>query len=343
VWWAQIRTKVPDLENLLLITDRTGRDTLTAIEAEGLDTSGILTIPDARTAQYIAVNDGKKDLVLAMSDMKILSEAKPKPSWVLSNSMTAKVAVVDGNWDPMELQKLFTTLKRANKSLQTIFEPVSVPKAANLFKRSTYHSFEKAFPHNLVDIATPNTFELASMYTAAKENGFLECQEWWALVDAFGIPSTGARDRFVQITNAKMTDEGIPHQTIQLLPYIPTILTKLGADGVLLTQLMTPDDPRLTDSRHARYILSRNANGTKTVGGVYMRHFPTQQVVKEIVSVNGVGDTFLGVLAAGLAKGKELDGTLIDLAQKAAGLTLGSKEAVSPELKDLQEEFESLP
>ncbi|EPE26224.1 Indigoidine synthase A-like protein [Glarea lozoyensis ATCC 20868] len=323
--------------------DSTGSETLTAIEAEGLDTTGILTHPEARTAQYVAINDGKKDLVLAMSDMKILSEAKPKPSWVLSNAMTAKVAIVDGNWDPMELQKLFITLKKANKSLKTIFEPVSVPKAANLFKKSTYHTIEKAFPHNLVDIATPNTFELSAMYTAAKENGFLECQEWWALVDAFGIPSTGARDRFVQITNAKMTDEGIPHQTIQLLPYIPTILTKLGADGVLLTQLMTPHDPRLTDSQHTRYILSRNSNGTKTVGGVYMRHFPTQEVVKEIVSVNGVGDTFLGVLAAGLAKGKALDSSLIDLAQKAAGLTLGSKEAVSPELKDLQEEFESLP
>jgi len=42
-------------------------------------------------------------------------------------------------------------------------------------------------------------------------------------------------------------------------------------------------------------------------GGVYMRLFPPVEVVEDIVSVNGVGDTFLGVLVVGLAKGLELN------------------------------------
>jgi len=58
------------------------------------------------------------------------------------------------------------------------------------------------------------------------------------------------------------------------------------------------------------------------------------EVVKEeeVVSVNGVGDTFLGVLVAGLAQEVPLGEDLINIAQRASGLTLRSKEAVSPEL-----------
>ena len=59
-------------------------------------------------------------------------------------------------------------------------------------------------------------------------------------------------------------------QTIQLLPLFPTILTKLGADGVLLTELLKPNDPRLTNPADAPYILSRCTNGSTEVGGVYM-------------------------------------------------------------------------
>lgn len=70
-----------------------------------------------------------------------------------------------------------------------------------------------------------------------------------------------------------------------------------------------------------------------------MRLFkPTEQVPEEnIVSVNGVGDTFLGVLIAGLAKEmpKPIE-FLLDIAQKGSVMTLKSKEAVSPELAILK-------
>ena len=71
-----------------------------------------------------------------------------------------------------------------------------------------------------------------------------------------------------------------------------------------------------------------------------MRLFPAAEKVddKDIVSVNGVGDTFLGTIVAGLAKrGKDARiEQLVDVAQKAAVLTLKSKEAVSPELSSLR-------
>jgi len=121
---------------------------------------------------------------------------------------------------------------------------------------------------------------------------------------------------------------------MQLLPFIPRLITKLGADGILLAEILPPSDPRLTDPDVARYIVSRCTNESEDIGCVYLRHFPVPKVIgeEEVVSVNGVGDTFLGVLVTGLARGVPLGEDLINVAQRAAGLTLRSKEAVSPEL-----------
>lgn len=71
-----------------------------------------------------------------------------------------------------------------------------------------------------------------------------------------------------------------------------------------------------------------------------MRLFPAiEQVSSEnVVSVNGVGDTFLGALIAGMAK-KGQDSRVEDfigLAQRAAVLTLKSRESVSPGLGTLR-------
>lgn len=289
------------------------------------------------TAQYVAVNDKNKDLVLAMADMSIFDNRgyRIEPGhnhWKQINA--AKWTVIDANWEPRVIHIIARAAAR--RGSKVIFEPVSTHKSTRLLNiRFQEATVSNIFPWNLVDLSSPNQYELAAMHSAAKENGLMEKEQWWKAVDAMGIPSSGARDRFVQLTNAKMADEGIPVQAIQLLPFIPIILTKLGSAGILHTELLKPDDPRLTDPLSAPYILSRCANGTTEVGGVYMRLFPAAEVVKNVVSVNGVGDTFLGVLVAGLASGLRLDEELINTAQQGAVLTLRSKQAVSPELKGL--------
>lgn len=73
-----------------------------------------------------------------------------------------------------------------------------------------------------------------------------------------------------------------------------------------------------------------------------MRLFPAIEAVgeEEVVSVNGVGDTFVGTLVAGLAKAKRNSKEsrvedFIDIAQRAAVLTLKSRESVAPGLGTL--------
>lgn len=332
---------------------RAGSTVLATLKEEGLRIEGITIersqrdnavigeVPH-RTAQYVAVNDANKDLVVAMADMSIFDREGLVPNLSQHISSALKWIVVDANWHPNTLRHIFSQCK--SSIAKVAFEPVSVAKSAAVFQT---HGSPKsppiqAFPNHSVDLVTPNQHELAAMHTSAKESGYFESEQWWQVIDALGIPNSGARDRFVSLTSKKMTDEGIPLQAIQLLPFIPTILTKLGADGVLLTELLKPNDPRLTDPNSARYILSRTFNGSTKVGGVYMRHFPAVEVVEDVVSVNGVGDTFLGVLVAGLAKGLTLDERLIETAQRGAVMTLRSKESVSPTLGLLQGKLDEL-
>jgi pseudouridylate synthase / pseudouridine kinase len=90
------------------------------------------------------------------------------------------------------------------------------------------------FPLHDVELATPNELELAAMHEAAKSNSYLERQDWWTVIDAMGIPSTGIGLQLQNLTTRELVDRGIPQRMIQLLPFIPVIITKIGAQGSLL-------------------------------------------------------------------------------------------------------------
>jgi len=222
------------------------------------------------------------------------------------------------------------------------FEPVSTAKATRIFSLPKTTGLS-VWPKPLINLTAPNTYELASLHSAARTQSFLDRDDWWQVIDALGIPSTGMRAQLALATDPSLVDSGTPQQSIQLLPFIPQILTKMGSRGVLLTQIIPAGDPRLTSGEYAPYILSRCTNGTEEttgVGGLYMRLFPAVEQVSEddIASVNGVGDTFLGAIIAGLQqKGKDARvEDVVDFAQQAAVLTLKSKEAVSPGISSLK-------
>ena len=119
-----------------------------------------------------------------------------------------------------------------------------------------------------MSLATPNSIEIASMHNAASNADLFEREDWWQIIDAIGLSSSGSRDKLVSMTNATLVDEGIPQQSIKLLPYIPTLLTKLGSRGVLMTQLLGKDDARLRSRDSAPYVLGRSTGGNDIVGGV---------------------------------------------------------------------------
>ena len=332
--------------------DLAGRTALEALNAAGMSTAGVKTLADSsvRTAQYVAVNDASRDLMVAMADMTILETTSAGPGSVsdaldtfwLPQLQASKPShlVLDANWPPQHLARWLEAATAINSHVT--FEPVSLTKSTRLFNLPSPHTLG-VFPTPSIHLATPNTYELSAMHTTARERGFFDRADWWEVIDALGIPHSGARTQLALATSVELVDQGIPQQSIQLLPFIPSICTKLGAKGVLLTQLVPAKDPRLTDGSYTPYILSRCANGSEEtvgVGGVYMRLFPPVEEVKaeEVVSVNGVGDTFAGTLVTGLAMKSPTARVedFVDLAQRAAVLTLKSKEAVSPGLGNLR-------
>lgn len=332
--------------------DFAGKAALTALKLEGIDASSIAMIAGAQTAQYVSVNDAGGEMVIAMSDMSIMHGRRREDSEpdLLPEELerlllpalqaeTPKIVVVDTNWQPAMITRWLKASK--NVSAFTVIEPVSNEKAQRLFRTSDEPL--GTYPEHSIDLMSPNASELRAMHDAAKQSGMLEHNEWWRVIDSLGIPSGGIRNRLAMVTSKELVAEGIPQQSIQLLPFMPRIVTKLGSRGVLLTQLLAAEDPRLTDPKCAGDIISRCPDGPEHdlgIGGLYMRLFPAAQDLEpgQIRSVVGAGDTFLGVMVACLAKlgsATRLE-TLIDSAQKAAIMTLRSDFAVSPEIQRLR-------
>jgi pseudouridine-5'-phosphate glycosidase/pseudouridine kinase len=301
--------------------DLSGRAALSQLEDEGM---------------------ANKDLALAMADMSIL-EAIPQHSITdLATPLFAdspKIFVADANWSSAALHT-WLQAARHSPSTTTIFEPVSTAKALRIFPTNTTST---VFPAPLVDIITPNTYELTALHDFAAHSSHFEHPSWFTVIDALGIPPTGLRVPLAMTTNSEIVDQGIPQQAIKLLPFFPTILTKLGPQGVLMVKLLEADAEELHDDNERQYVLARNMNGDEKIGGLYVRLFLPERILapEEVVSVNGIGDTFCGALAVGLANGSRIQ-HVVDFAQRAAGLSLKSRESVSSELRGLRGEVSKL-
>ena len=321
--------------------DIAGSTALSSLVARGISTQGIRTISgNARTAQYVAVNNDDGTLLLAMADMDILEgkEDRLHESWQRQLDLCKpKWLVLDTNWHETIFQAWLDAGKASGAKIAV--EPVSVAKSRRIFSRTaTATSSLKPIPNNTLSLATPNVHEICAMHEAAASAGYFEREDWFQTIDTFGLPSSGSRPKLVSMTNSDLVDKGVPQQCIRLLPFLPCILTTLGEHGVLMTQILRPGDSHLTSPGSAQYILSRATNGSHVVGGIYMRLFPPTETVpvQKVISVNGVGDTFLGVIIAGLAQKNPKDIVdLVDIAQKASVLTLKSPEAVNPGISSL--------
>ena len=322
--------------------DIAGSTAIDMLAKRGLQISGIQKLSIAsHTAQYVAVNDANKGLVLAMADMAILEDNlvdfdahwQPhidtgKPKWL----------VVDANWDSSTLRKWLQAAKAFK--VKVAFEPVSVAKSRRIFPKDG--TSLSTVPEHTISLATPNALELTSIHDAASAAGAFDQEDWWRVIDSIGLSSSGSQDKLVALTNRHLVDQGLPQQSIRLLPFIPCILTTLGDKGVLLTQLLRPNDKRLTLPDSAPYILSRSTNEDEVVGGVYMRLFSPLEIIPadEIVSVNGVGDTFLGIMLAGLIKERPKDiADLVNVAQRGSIMTLRSTKSINPDISRLASEL----
>ncbi|MCJ1309590.1 hypothetical protein MMC25_003250 [Agyrium rufum] len=297
-----------------------------------------------------------------------------------------KWLIVDGNWNP----DMITRWIQYGRELgaRVAFEPVSQAKSTRIFSSMdrTAEPQVKTPEWPLVDVAAPNEHELEQMSAylgpvhpaarglkrptihLASEAGE-ECMpveisshfgfgKTQTSIDSRGNdPSSSVRPEALvrlrgssdfQLHLARYTSLSAP-----ILRHIPTLLVKLGENGVILISLILPESQSLLSHRmrsESQYQLpNEDFTALKTrmlwredATGLYIRHFPAACVIptKEIVSVNGVGDTFFGMIIAGFAQEEPLAlDELIPVAQKGAIKTLKSPKSVSEEIAEFIDEL----
>lgn len=322
-------------------SDDAGKSALDAISQTELEKGGVHVRTDthSRTAQYVAVNDLDKNLNLAMADMGIFEQQPTSFEEVWEphldalgrnsdSSSQSKWLVVDANWDSSTLHQWLQSAR--SKNIKTAFEPVSFEKTKRLFEipKNGEQDYQR-----LVDLASPNALELVSMVEAAQSAGWMESQHWWEAIDALGIPATGARSKLAAATSDDLVDDGIPQMAIRMLPFVPCLTTKLGPKGVLITRILQENDELLNSQ--SPWIVSRSKIQQGGIGGLYMRLISPERILnsKEIRSVNGAGDTFLGALIAHLISKPNIQlDTAVQIAHRASLLTLASSESMGTDI-----------
>ncbi len=217
--------------NPLLIStiggDPQGRWLLDHCKSLNLSTEGILTLPDKRTAIYLAILDAKGDLHTAIADMDIFVELKAEQILSFKEQLIhAPMVIIDTNL-PLETIKTLCQFCHQNK-IPIWVEPVSVEKSKKLFglmDRITYLSPNRDELSALtkMEIHTDKEFSKAIkilldqgihhlLVTLGKDGIVLANSEGIHHIPAFPakvVDVTGAGDAFVAGTIFALL-EGVP-------------------------------------------------------------------------------------------------------------------------------------
>lgn len=141
-----------------------------------------------------------------------------------------------------------------------------------------------------------------------------------------------------------LLDQGAAQMAVRLLPFFRHIVIKCGDKGVLVAMRQSPTSQwRSEQSNIQRHQIINHSDSDTVV----LSHFSALPV-ESLANVTGAGDSFVGALASCLVKqpnafdSSETLTQAIEIAQRAAVLTLGSPYSVSPQLSMLEEAIKHL-
>jgi pseudouridine-5'-phosphate glycosidase/pseudouridine kinase len=198
-------------------------------------------------------------------------------------------------------------------------------------------------PSCCINYISPNILELRELTSRVQEANLLETSRWRDTITGFQLEDQffEGLDNFIasQPFDASHLEENdlIP-LSINLLPFVENVIVKCGSKGTLL---VSRDATSRLASHPSRYTWEK--------GGLVVSLYPPSEVVEagKSVNVTGAGDSFVGVLAAGISLNSTIlrDPTrakhLITTAQRASVLSLGTSRAVSSRVSDLRLDLSS--
>ncbi|VEU21541.1 DEKNAAC102788 [Brettanomyces naardenensis] len=337
--------------------DSAGKSVSESMERYGLSKEGLCELDDDRTAQYTSVHDAVGRLIVACADMDIVEHLPEEHVSRLLDEYKPTYILMDSN---ISVSVMNSIAKYASESANTklLYEPTSAVKAYKLGGTNLH-----CFPNNEVSLVTPTVAELETMFDSFGQNGkFDNIDSWFTVLDSLNLDllreqAERCANRFQLLSD--YAEQGVLQQAFRLLPYIPNILLKDGANGILLIQLTTnaveakmlvdPYSFNLKADSAASFTLVQEGKDNL---GVILQHFPGFTVPpEEIKNVTGAGDSLAGYLLSRLANGERKGRFFLnDLAdperedvimsaQKVACLSLLSDNAVNiDEIRRLKED-----
>lgn len=356
----------------VVANDFSGKSLIKQLTVRGIDISGIKVseCDNDSTAQYISMHDRKGDLILACADMSLI-EKDSVAKHIIKQLQRAqpKNIVFDCNISAKALNDAVDFVHDHLPLANVIIEPTSSPKSRKIGQMNP--KTLKVFPQNSILLITPTIAELKSIYSSFSSSEYFDDnKEWLAMFDSMGVDSKFQERLSILETKYKSLNEGLGygylHQSLQLLPFLPNILLKLGSQGALYISLSTNIDHvsthKISQYRPEFVVTSKGLQYTDTNGeskrmGIIIQYFPipSENVDLVVKNVTGAGDSLLGYLLARLLVSSKSNKNELWLAsewrspeqecskweslykaQIASGLSLQSSLAVSCEIENLR-------
>lgn len=309
-------------------SDFAGKAILEDLSSSGEDTSGIFILENGETAQYTAILDPSGELIVAAADMAIMEDS----AWMSHISKQIiraqpRNVIIDCNVLPEIFNHVISVSKKVSPFPKLIVEPTSQPKLGRIGRLGSKNL--RVFPNNFILLITPTSKELEAIFSSFNSQGYFDnFDEWFPALDALGIDAN-FREAMTALAKkhkvmATLLQQGLLQQAFQLLPYIPNILLKLGAEGCVLIRLSTDarsykSVPTTSPYKPAFTITSvgKILDGDKQMG-VVVQHFsiPSENEDLDIVDVTGAGDSLLGYLTSGIIRNDWLGSEIESLEQE---------------------------
>ncbi|KAJ3720036.1 indigoidine synthase A-like protein [Lentinula raphanica] len=347
---AEASHRVSPQDSVLLVSsigdDAFGHLLTKESENYGMRTDGLLLQKDQRTAVCNMIMDSQGGLTTGIADMSILDNAQIEAKAVdFVQKMKPKLVVMDGNCSSDVISTVATTCNEHD--IKIFFEPTSVVKSSRILK-AVENMTNRISP---IDFISPNLIELREIFETANEKDLLSKPQYWTALDNFALTSR-YRMELEHLSRVNVSDEdtsrgtlsflldqGMAQMAVKLLPLFRHIVIKCGDKGVLVAMRQNPDSAWRSEQSNikARCVVHHSDSDT-----IVLSHFPALPV-EHLVNVTGAGDSFVGILASYLVRqpnafnSPESLTQVIDVAQRAAVLTLGSPYAVAPELSRLRQ------
>jgi pseudouridine-5'-phosphate glycosidase/pseudouridine kinase len=325
-----------------------GSDSKTILDlvSHSLDISGICVDEQQPTPKYVSVNDVRGQLVVACADMDLIENMETEHIASEIKRAQPKCVLFDGNLGMKQTKTVLETA-RSIPGCMIMFEPTSEFKASLMSRQSL-----QLFPHCSIDVASPNYIELGGMYAAFEKSSKFTGDRWRQITTGIDLKQQikfASDDLSEKIPELNpLIRSGLVEHAFHLLPYFPNLFVKMGPRGIINFQLFEDMESVTQPSKGTelegsnRFVSSISIWGEKNMG-ILIQHFPPYPLGDTpVISVNGAGDTLCGAILSELARdrvwlrdsqSRKID--VMERAQQAAVLSLGTTHSVSPEIRHL--------